>query len=240
MRLRHGRVGIELHERRSGSGVPLLLLHPLGESAATWPAEPVDWGAGPVFALDFAGHGASEPLQGGAYHPEHFLADADVALERLAPPCVVVGAGIGAYVALLLAGARPDAVRATCLLGGAGLAGGGSSPPHERATATTADGLERFERLVATASRAYDAGTDPMVALCEEDCRPLDYVESFARAAGPLLFDARVERAGDAPDWWRAAFAANAEARTVDDLASALRRLASVASSDAAAARAPA
>jgi hypothetical protein len=131
-------------------------------------------------------------------------------------------------------------VRAACLLGGAGLAGGGSSPPYERSTATTDDGLERFERQVATASRAYDAGTDPMVALCEEDGRPLDYVESFARAAGPLLFEARVERAGDAPDWWSAAFAANAGARTMDELASALRLLASVASSDAGSARAPA
>ena len=225
MRLRHGRVEIELHERRAGGGLPLLLLHPLGTSAASWPDGPVAWTAGAVFALDFAGHGRSGHVRGGAYHPEYFLADADVALEAIGSPCVVLGAGIGAYVALLLAGARPEQVRAAALLDGTGLTGGGSLPPHQREDAPASGRAERFAQRVEAASERFESGTDPLVGQCEDDCRPIDYVESFAGAARPLCFDARVGRDAPAPDWWAAAFAANPGATRVEGIASAVTAL---------------
>jgi len=62
----HNRVHLALHHLRPASpagGRPLLLLHGLGEAspddvpawAAAWP--------GPVHALDFTGHGASNEIQ---------------------------------------------------------------------------------------------------------------------------------------------------------------------------------
>ena len=55
------------------------------------------------------------------------LADADAALARLSQ-ATLLGRGLGAYVALLLAGSRPLGVRGALLCDGAGLAGGGAEP----------------------------------------------------------------------------------------------------------------
>ena len=55
------------------------------------------------------------------------MADADAALARLGR-ATLLGRGLGAYVALLLAGARPKPVRGAILCDGPGLAGGGSRP----------------------------------------------------------------------------------------------------------------
>lgn len=209
MRLLHGRVSIELHTLKSGTGRPLLLLHALGASAEAWSEAAAEWYHGPAYALDFSGHGKSDHVRGGAYHSEYFLADADLALQQIAEPCVLVGAGIGAYVALLLAGARADQILAALLLEGAGLEGGGSRPGHEIETDTVPEGIEGFERFIAAASVDYAKSTDPLVAQCDRALRPLDYVSSFARAAKPMLFSARVGREFHAPDWWQTAFEAN-------------------------------
>ena len=98
----------------------LLLLHGLGESspvgaARTWAAH---W-PGPVAALDFTGHGHSTVPAGGGYTAEILLADADVALAELGA-ATLVGRGLGAYVALMLAGARPQQVRGAVLCDGPG------------------------------------------------------------------------------------------------------------------------
>jgi pimeloyl-ACP methyl ester carboxylesterase len=55
------------------------------------------------------------------------MADADTALRHLGR-ATLVGRGLGAYVALLLAGARPTGVRGAILRDGLGLAGGGPRP----------------------------------------------------------------------------------------------------------------
>lgn len=110
---------------------PLLLLHGLGErSPAYLPDDYADW-PGTVHALDFTGHGASDLSRGGGYSCEFLMADADIALAHLGP-CTVAGRGLGAYVALLLAGARPGLVRGAILRDGPGMAGGGPAPqsPH--------------------------------------------------------------------------------------------------------------
>ncbi|MEN8185234.1 MAG: hypothetical protein ABFS46_22145 [Myxococcota bacterium] len=126
MQLRHGRIELALHELRTGTGPGLLLLHSLWGSSGDWGDEVAGW-PGPVHALDLAGHGSSGWLRGGSYSPEQFASDADAAIAELGS-VRLAGTGVGAYAALLLAGARPDQVPAALLLPGCGLEGGGPVP----------------------------------------------------------------------------------------------------------------
>lgn len=170
--LTHGKVALALHElRAAGDGTPLLLLHGLGErSPVELPPELAAW-PGPVYALDFTGHGASTLPKGGGYTAEVLMADADAALAQLGR-ATLVGRGLGAYVALLLAGARPQEVRGVILRDGPGLAGGGGRP--------------------GTPSVAWpdptDAGPPDPFALVElsKDVRPPEYAAAFARQAAAL------------------------------------------------------
>jgi pimeloyl-ACP methyl ester carboxylesterase len=170
--LTHSKVRLALHHLREGDGRTLLLLHGLGEAS---PAHVPVWAApwpGPVAALDFTGHGASTVPLGGGYSAEMVLADADVALAELGT-VTVVGRGLGAYVALMLAGARPTDVRGAVLADGPGLAGGAVGPTSQS--------------FVELPPRA--APPDPY-ALFElsRDLRPPDYATLFVRLA--------VERSG--------------------------------------------
>jgi len=215
-RLRHGRVSLALHTIRPGTGRALLLLHELRGSSAGW-GTAVDAWSGPVFALDFAGHGDSDWLGGGAYHPELFAGDADAALAAVGP-AALAGAGLGAYVALLLAGGRPDQVPAALLLPGAGLDGGGALPgvpPVGEFVAVVAD-LE---------ARRRQGGTpfDPLVYFCEADVRPIDYARSFAVRARRLFL---AEDGGPRPPWWEAVRDAPGATRVAADQQSALAALA--------------
>ena len=191
-RIRHAGVTLALHELRPGSGHPLLLLHDLGGSSAGWDIEPTAW-PGQLFALDFTGHGDSTWRAGGAYTPELLAGDVDAALAMLGA-CRIAGAGLGAYVALLVAGARPDLVSAALLLPGGGLDGGGPLPDFVRTRALAAE-LDEIE-----AGRANGtARSDPMTRSCARDVRPPDYAASFARAARRLLL---AEDGGPRPPWW--------------------------------------
>jgi pimeloyl-ACP methyl ester carboxylesterase len=233
MQLLHGRVPIELHTLKPASGQPLLLLHALGASVDAWPAEALGWSHGPVYGIDFAGHGKSGRVRGGAYYPEYFLADADLALEQIGEPCVLAGAGVGAYVALLLAGARADQIPGALLLEGAGLEGGGAVPDHDHGRGFDAEDIEGFENFVAAASDGYVTGTDPLVAQCERDIRPVDYVTSYAQSAKPLLFSSRVGREFPAPIWWQTAVEANRGVAAPAEFVDAIALLASMASTPA-------
>jgi pimeloyl-ACP methyl ester carboxylesterase len=185
----HGQVTLALHTLRPGEGRALLLLHALGEHT---PGEPPDWVAGwrgPVYGLDFTGHGRSSVPHGGGYTAEILMGDVDCAL-ALIGEATIVGRGLGAYVALLIAGGRPDLVRGAILCDGAGLAGGGEEPGPVVVRGTT-------ER---------DETPDPF-ALVElaEDLRPSEYAASFAMLAGrssgldqPVSVAARAR-----PDWLR-------------------------------------
>jgi pimeloyl-ACP methyl ester carboxylesterase len=166
--LRHSRIDLALHELRAGTGRPLLLLHGLAErSPAAVPEAASGW-AGPVFALDFTGHGDSTVPAGGGYTAEVLMADVDMALS-LTGPATVVGRGLGAYVALLIAGGRPTLVRGAVLADGPGLAGGGVVPGSP---------------FVHRAGPPAPPVPDPF-ALAEltSDVRPPDYATSFARQA---------------------------------------------------------
>ena len=166
--LRHNRIDLALHELRAADGPNLLLLHGLGEqSPATVPTWAESW-PGAVWALDFTGHGASTIPNGGGYTAEVLMGDADAALEHLGPS-TVLGRGLGGYVALLIAGARADAVRGAIIADGPGLFGGPSGPTSP---------------ALVTVPPGVTGPPDPFVLLeLARDVRPPDYAATFARAA---------------------------------------------------------
>ena len=196
--LTHNRVQLALHELRADTGrrnaPALLVLHGLGERApATLPAYLDAW-PGAVHALDFTGHGGSTIPRGGGYTAEILMADADTALGALGA-ATVLGRGLGAYVALLIAGARPDVVRGAILADGPGVSGGSSGPgsPH-----------------VPYVDPAAPAPPDPFaLAELSRDIRPPDYASTFARLAtatspvDPPIVVAAVNR----PEWLAAVVA---------------------------------
>jgi pimeloyl-ACP methyl ester carboxylesterase len=189
--LARGRAQLALHELRGGDGRSLLLLHGLGERAPDDVPPYLDTWDGPVFALDFTGHGASVLPRGGGYTSEVLLADADVAM-RSVGPATVLGRGLGAYIALLLAGARPDLVCGAILFDGPGILGGGNGPGSSLTSAIETHAL---------------APPDPF-ALVElaRDIRPPDYATSFARLAtqaSPLEQPIAVS-AVNRPEWLEA------------------------------------
>jgi len=174
--LRHGKVELALHHLRDATaagGRPLLILHGLGEAAPRSAPLWTDRWPGPVAALDFTGHGASTIPRGGGYTAELLLGDADAALNSLtsgdtARSITVVGRGLGAYVALQLAGARAAQVHGAILVDGPGLAGGPTGPTSQS-----------FFSLPASTTPP-----DPY-ALVElgRDLRPPDYATLFVRLA---------------------------------------------------------
>ncbi|MEI7593017.1 MAG: alpha/beta hydrolase [Actinomycetes bacterium] len=159
---------LALHQLTGGAGRPMLLLHGLAERTpdavpdylAQWP--------GPVFGLDFTGHGESVIPAGGGYTSEVLMADVDAALASIGS-ATVLGRGLGAYIALLIAGARPDLVRGAILTDGPGLVGGGVRPSSPQ--------IVPLDPNQATPPDPY--------ALVElsRDVRPPDYAVEFVRMA---------------------------------------------------------
>ena len=169
--IRHGKVDLALHLLRDGTGRPLLLLHGLGEqSPEKVPADVESW-SGPVHALDFTGHGQSSMTVGGGYTPEILMADVDAVLEHLGP-ATVLGRGLGAYVALLIAGSRPADVLGAILCDGPGMLGAGPLP-----------GTAVIVHVDADAPSPPDPFAMGELA---HDVRPPDYATSFVRQATHL------------------------------------------------------
>jgi pimeloyl-ACP methyl ester carboxylesterase len=170
--VRHNRIDLALHHLRTGDGDrPLLLLHGLGEHTPTGVPEHLAVWPGPVWGLDLTGHGASSIPAGGGYTCEILMGDVDAALAHLGP-ATVYGRGLGAYVALLIAGARPDLVRGAVLDDGPGLNGGGPEPGTS---------------YVLPAPLAQGGAPDPYAQLeLSRDVRPADYAAAYARQATTL------------------------------------------------------
>lgn len=193
--LTHSKIQLALHEVRSGEGDkrtrPLLLLHGLGEqSVSEPPVEASEW-PGAIYALDFTGHGKSTIPLGGGYTAEMLMADVDTAVLHIEKegPVTIWGKGLGGYVGLLFAGARPDAVHGIIIDDGPGLAGGGSRPGSPR---------------ILLADLDQPAPPDPFaVEELSQDVRPPDYAATFARQAtmlSPLEVPIAVI-ARSRPDW---------------------------------------
>ena len=167
--VRHGRCELPLHRLRGGDGRPLLLLQGLGEpppttvppAAAAWP--------GPVVALDLTGHGDATLPRGGGYSAEVLMADVDAAIAHLGE-VTIMGRGLGAYLALLISGGRPEQVRGAVLLDGPGLVGGGIRP--------STPSIPRPD--LSTTRRT----PDPFALLeLSRDVRPPDYAVEFLHLA---------------------------------------------------------
>lgn len=190
--LRHNLVDLALHELRAGDGPPLVLLHGLGESTPSAPPPATDDWPGPVLGLDLTGHGASTVPAGGGYTAEVLMADVDMALAHLGQ-ATLVGRGLGAYLALLTAGARPRQVRGAVLADGPGLSGGSTGPSPTM--------------IVDIPESDIGATPDPYAyAEMASDVRPPDYATTFVRSA--LLFSGLktpiVVAARFHPPWLRA------------------------------------
>src|SRR5690606_12112523 len=228
--LRHNKVDLALHRLRDGEGRPLLHLHGLGERSPERVPDHLEPWPGPVWALDFTGHGESTVPTGGGYYCDLLMADADAALAHLGPstvyrprlraslalraagprpvgpldftghgesavptgggyygellmadadaalahlgPSTVYGRGLGAYVALLVAGARPELVRGAILDDGPGLHGGGPEPAGV---------------FVLPTPLPVTGPPDPYALLeLGRDVRPPDYAATYARQAATL------------------------------------------------------
>lgn len=188
--LTHNKTKLAFHTLRSGDGPALLLLHGLGDhSPKTVPADVEAW-PGPVYALDFTGHGESTVPGGGGYTAELLMGDADIGLSMIGQ-ATLLGRGLGGYIALLLAGARPLAVRGAVIADGHGIAGGGDRPGT-----TMVRGVPERE------------GTPDPFALVElaADLRPPDYAAKFAELAreGSGLERPVTVCAKSRPDWLKA------------------------------------
>lgn len=173
--LTHGRIELGLHTLRAGNGPVLLLLHGLGEHSPTALDPEYEAWPGAVYALDFTGHGQSTVPRGGGYTAELLQADVDVALAYLGS-ATVVGRGLGAYVAVLIAGGRPDLVHGAILRDGTGLAGGapGSSP------------------YIGFPEPTHITPPDPFAIVeLATDVRPPDYITEFVRLAAEFSRCAR-------------------------------------------------
>jgi len=170
----HNQVRLALHRLRDARTRPLLVLHGLGERAPDAAPAYLDPWPGPIWGLDFTGHGQSTVPSGGGYTAEILMADAYIALAHLGPS-TVVGRGIGAYVGVLLAGARPEVVRGVLLTDGPGLVGGGIRPASPY-----------------VARPEVSSGAPDALALFElsRDPRPPDYVLDFVR---PLMQESQLE-----------------------------------------------
>lgn len=189
--LPNGRLRLALHTLATGEGRPLLLLHGLGErSPMSRPAWTSMWN-GPVLALDFTGHGDSDVPVSGGYTPEGLMSDVDVVLAAHGP-VTIVGRGFGAWVGLLIAGARTSLVQGVVLFDGSGVSGGGSQPPTP------------YVNVLPTST----AVTPDPYALLElsRDPRPPDYALEYVRFVledseieHPIVVSARIR-----PEWMAA------------------------------------
>lgn len=168
-KLQHNRIELALHTVRTGTGRPLLLLHGLGEDASRVAQIPFNW-KGPVYALDFTGHGQSTVPQGGGYNAEILMADVDIALRHIGEPVTILGRGLGGYIGFLISCGRASLVRGLVIIDGPGLAGGANN------AVSTAE--------IASIGKREKSTPDPWALIeLSRDSRPASYATSFLRLA---------------------------------------------------------
>ncbi|MCW2933052.1 MAG: alpha/beta hydrolase fold protein [Actinomycetia bacterium] len=96
----------------------VLLLHGGGQTRHSWrEAGPVLAGDGwTAIALDFRGHGDSDRAADGRYRVDAMVEDMTEVLRAIGEPPVIIGASLGGLTGIVLAGERPDALRALVLV----------------------------------------------------------------------------------------------------------------------------
>jgi pimeloyl-ACP methyl ester carboxylesterase len=117
--------GVDLRYFTGGEGVPLLLVHGLGGSAANW-VELVASAAGRyrVIVPDLPGHGGSARAQAGSGMTDFADVVAGLLEHEDTGAVLVAGHSFGGLVALRLAQRRPELVRGLLLAAPAGIATG--------------------------------------------------------------------------------------------------------------------
>ncbi len=139
---------VALHVEARGEGPALLLLHGFAGSARNFrPQQRSFAGRWRVVAYDARGHARSAaPAAPAAYRESAFVADALRVLdEEGVERAVLGGLSMGAAVALAVARAHPDRVRALVLASfpaGRGAAAGPSARAHDFADAIEREGVE--------------------------------------------------------------------------------------------------
>src|SRR4051812_21225754 len=166
---------------RTGTGSPLVLLHALGLSRASWdPVVPTLVEHFDVLAVDLPGFGDSPSLPGGVEPSPGALAAAvaelldDLGVEEPA----VVGNSVGGWVALELAARQP--VASMTLLGPAGL-WPGRTPAYCRVSLRVSRWLCRHAE--ALLSRAVEHPLGRVLVLGQTHGRPIRMGPARARAA---------------------------------------------------------
>ena len=109
---------VRLNVISRGSGPPIVFLHGLGASAATWDAVAEALSARHLtMAVDLLGHGESPcPDDPGEFSRDTALEDLDDLLATLDEPALLVGHSLGGYMALAHAATRPGATRGIVVL----------------------------------------------------------------------------------------------------------------------------
>jgi pimeloyl-ACP methyl ester carboxylesterase len=107
-----------LHTVTRGGGDPLVFVHGLGTSAATWDrCMDLLQDRFTVVAVDLLGHGNSPvPDDPAEYTRDRALADLDDVLATLDRRAVLVGHSLGGYLALAHAATRPGVARGVVVL----------------------------------------------------------------------------------------------------------------------------
>jgi pimeloyl-ACP methyl ester carboxylesterase len=124
-------VPTRLHTVQRGDGAPIVFVHGMGTSAATWDrCTELLADRFTTIAVDLLGHGESPVLDDpDEYLRDRALADLDDVLADIDEPAVLVGHSLGGYLALAHAATRPGAVRAVIVLN----TGPGFRDPEKRA-----------------------------------------------------------------------------------------------------------
>lgn len=140
--------GQKLHYRQwSEGGQPLVLLHGVTSSNASWDAIAPEFVADyTVFTFDLRGHGQSSKPKGG-YNWLNYAADiTDFVKSHLDAPAIILGHSLGAMLTPLIAASAPEKVRAIVM----------EDPPAFRPREDRSHTPSRFAPVLEVKRRPYE------------------------------------------------------------------------------------
>lgn len=181
--------------RWPGSGTPLVLLHGWGDSGATFQFVVEHLARDRAcLAPDFRGFGCTQWVAGGYWFPD-YLADLEAWLDQLGLHEAVdlVGHSMGANVAMLYAGARPERVRRLVNLEGFGL----STTPAADAPARYRQWLDELGGRPPSFAKHDDWERFEWFLSKRNPRTPKERIAFIARAWGRETADGRIELRAD-------------------------------------------